>query len=372
MGSFDPVRFGLIGSGMITRTHILALRNVSEARIVACADYPRDRGHRPGHGETLARLEGIPKYYPDYRQILDDRTVEAVTVALPNALHAEVALAALEAGKHVVIEKPLCLTMSDAAAIVELAKRKKLIAGYAEEICYCPKFVRGKALADAGALGRLFWIKQIEAHAGPYSDWFFDADLSGGGAVMDMGCHSIEYARWMFDKAPVRRVTARMGTYLHSDRGTARGLLEDHCVIHLDFDNDRWAMIESGWTLQGGMDSLAHLQGTEGVLKIDLLKGSGMEMFSSGGVAAEEIVPGWSMPTFEWLNQNGYPQEMTDFARAIRGGPPPLETAEDGLAVLEIIWAAYASAALGRTIELPYVPPLGIPYPAKLWIDRAV
>lgn len=232
--------------------------------------------------------------------------------------------------------------------------------------------MRGKALADAGALGRLFWIKQIEAHAGPYSDWFFDADLSGGGAVMDMGCHSIEYARWMFDKAPVRRVTARMGTYLHSDRGTARGLLEDHCVIHLDFDNDRWAMIESGWTLQGGMDSLAHLQGTEGVLKIDLLKGSGMEMFSSGGVAAEEIVPGWSMPTFEWLNQNGYPQEMTDFARAIRGGPPPLETAEDGLAVLEIIWAAYASAALGRTIELPYVPPLGIPYPAKLWIDRAV
>jgi predicted dehydrogenase len=363
----EPVRFGLIGSGAITRTHALALGRVREAKAIAVADYPRDRGARRGRGEVLARDLTIPDYYDDYRRLIADPRIEAVTVSLPNALHAEVALAALEAGKHVVIEKPLCLTLEDADRIIEVARKNRLVAGYAEELCYCPKFVRAKELVSAGAIGRLFWLKQVEAHAGPYSDWFFDPALAGGGAVMDMACHSIEYARWMFDKAPVRRVTAKLATYLHTDRRSAAGLLDDHAVIHLELDDGRAAMIESGWTLKGGMDSIAHLQGTGGVLKIDLLKGSGLELFSTAGLRDEEIMPGWSIPEFEWLDQNGYPQEMADFARAIRTGGKPVETAEDGRAVLEIIWAAYASAATHKTIDLPFIPPAGVPYPAKLW-----
>jgi predicted dehydrogenase len=366
---FEPVRFGLIGSGWITRIHALAFRRIHEATVVALADYPRDRGDRRGRGEALSRELGVPAYFPDYRSLLDDPQIEAVTVSLPNKLHAEVALAALDAGKHVVIEKPLCLTIEEADRIVDLARRKGLVAGYAEELCYCPKFVRARELVKAGAIGRLFWLKQIEAHAGPYSDWFFDPPLSGGGVVMDMACHSIEYARWMFDKSRVRRVTAQMATYLHLDRRTPHGLVEDHCVVHLELDDGRAAMIESGWTLKGGMDSIAHLQGTDGVLKVDLLKGSGMEMFSANGLAGEDILPGWSTPGFEWLDQNGYPQEMADFARAIRMRQKPVESAEDGRQVLEIIWAAYASAALGRSIDLPYSPPAGVEYPSKPWMN---
>src|SRR5688500_14321412 len=109
MPSFDPVRFGLIGSGSISRVHELALRATPETKVVACADYPRNRGARSGRGEVMARDLGIVSYHADYRSMLEDRSIEAVTVALPNALHAEVALAALDAGKHVVVEKPLCL-----------------------------------------------------------------------------------------------------------------------------------------------------------------------------------------------------------------------------------------------------------------------
>jgi myo-inositol 2-dehydrogenase / D-chiro-inositol 1-dehydrogenase len=364
MSSFEPVRFGLIGSGWITKVHLDALRAIpNDARVVACADYPRDRG-RPGRGEAFAREHGVAAYHADYRRMLEDRNIEAVTVALPNVLHAEVALAALEAGKHVIIEKPLCFTLEEAERIVRTAKSRGLVVGYAEELCYSPKLVRGKSVAESGAIGRLLLVKQIEAHAGPYSDWFFDPALAGGGALMDMGCHSIEYARWMFGKAPVRRVTAKMSAWKHVDRGP----VEDHCFVHLELDDGRAAMIEAGWTLQGGMDSIADLVGTDGVMHIDMLKGNGMSLYSVHGNAKEEVGPGWSFLVQDWLAQNGYPQEMQDFARAIREKRTPIESGEDGRAVLEIIWAAYASAAQATTISLPYAPPSDVTRPVDLWL----
>lgn len=360
---FAPVRFGVIGSGWITRVHLRAFAAIpSEAKVVACADYPRDRGGRPGRGREL----GVLPYYEDYRAMLEDRSIEAVTVALPNSLHFEVAMRALEAGKHIVVEKPLCLTLAEAEQIAALAKKQKLVVGYAEELCYCPKLVRAKELVARGTIGSLFMVKQVEAHAGPYSDWFFDPALAGGGALMDMGCHSIEYARWMFDKAPVARVTARIANMTHKERGP----LDDHCMLTLDFADGRVAFCEAGWTRQGGMVSVAELQGTSGVLDVDLLRTTGLDLFSLGGSMSsdDEIFPGWSKLAPDWLFDNGYPQEMADFARAIRTGATPTESVEDGRAVLEIMWAAYASAAAKRTIELPYAPPSDVRFPAALWL----
>jgi predicted dehydrogenase len=370
MPSSDPVRIGLIGSGWITRQHHAAIASIPDATVVALADVARDRGGRAGRGADLSRELGIARYHADYRTMLEADDVEAVTVSLPNEAHARVAITALEAGKHVVIEKPLCLSLEDADRIVRLAKERSLVAAYAEELCYCPKLVRAKALCDAGAIGRLFWLRQVEAHAGPYSDWFFDPALAGGGASMDMGCHSIEYARWMFGKPPIRRVTAFMSTQVHADRRTARGLVEDHCVVHLELDGGRSALVEAGWSLQGGMCSTAHLRGTEGVIDVDLLRESGISMFSQQGSAADGLLPGWTRPDYQWLWQNGYPQEMADFARAIRDGREPVESAADGRAVLEILWAAYASAAERRTIDLPYAPPRGVASPVDLWMNR--
>jgi predicted dehydrogenase len=365
MPSFDPVRFGLIGSGWITRVHARALAAIpAQATIAACADYPRDRsGGRAGRGEALARELGVPRYFADYRAMLEDRSIEAVTVALPNALHAEVTVAALEAGKHVIVEKPLCLTLAEADRIVHLAREKELIAGYAEELCYCPKLERAKAIAASGALGRVFLVKQVEAHAGPYSDWFFDPALAGGGASMDMGCHSIEWARWMFDKAPVVSVNAEMRRFVHKERGP----LDDHCLVTFELADGRTAICEAGWTRQGGMVSKAEIQGGEGVLDVDLLTATGLDLFSMRGVEREELYPGWSTPPADWLFENGYPQEMADFARAVRLGGEPRESAEDGRAVLEIIWAAYASAVERRAITLPYTPPRDAPFPAYLY-----
>jgi predicted dehydrogenase len=358
MPSSERVRIGLCGSGWVTDKHAKAIAATQEAEVIACADVQRDRG-RPGRGEALAKDLGIARYFPDYRRMLELPELEAVVVGLPNSLHAEVVLAALDAGKHVMVEKPMCIRLSDADRMVSLARERRLVLAYGEELCFCPKFVRAKELADNGAIGRIFWIKQTEIHAGPYSDWFFDPALAGGGALMDMGCHSIEYVRWMYGKAKVKRVTAHLSTYVHHT-------VDDHCIVHLEMEDGRTALVEAGWTLQGGMSSIAHLQGTEGVLEIDLLRENGIRMFSLRG--AEDLTPGWSSPDYEWLWQNGYPQEMTELARAIREGRAASESGEDGRAVLEIVWAAYASAKERRTIELPYVPPQSAATPVELWM----
>jgi len=364
MSCFEPVRVGLIGSGWISEQHIAACEASPHTQVVALADYPRDRGGRAGRGEALASKAGIARYFANYHDMLADPEVEMVTVGLPNALHAEVTLAALDAHKHVVVEKPLCLSLSDADRIVQRAKEVQRIVGYAEELCFCPKFVRGKEIVEAGGLGRLLFLEQTEIHGGPYSQWFFDPELAGGGAIMDMGCHAIEYARWMFDKAPVKRVSADISRMVHGHRG----LVDDHCLVHLEFEDGRKALLQAGWIQQGGMTSEARIQGTEGVLRMDLLQESGMQMFSNHGVPSLDLGAGWQKPDYAWLWNNGYPQEMSAFAQAARAGTTPLESAEDGRAVLEIMWAAYASAAEGRVIELPYIPPDDVLAPVQLWL----
>ncbi len=359
MSSAEPVRFGLIGSGWITEQHLAAFDRIEEGVVVAVADVARERT-RPGRGEALAAARDLT-YFADYRAMLEDASIEAVTVALPNFLHAPVTMEALDAGKHVVVEKPLCFTLAEADAIIARAAERGLVVGYAEELCYCPKFVRAKALAESGSIGRLFWLDQREIHGGPYSDWFFEPELAGGGALMDMGCHAIAYALWMYGDAKVTSVTA------HVDRLRHRAPLDDHVELRLEFEGDRYARLLAGWTLPGGMSSAARLVGTEGVVDVDLLESNGLAMFSENG--GDGVARGWSRPDFEWLWQNGYPQEMADFARAIRTNTKPLMSAEDGRRSLEVMWAAYVSAAERRTVELPYTPPEGARFPAQPWLE---
>ena len=168
----------------------------------------------------------------------------------PNDLHREIAVAAAEAGKHVVCEKPLARTLAEADEMIDACQRAGVLLMYAEELCFAPKYVRAKQLADEGALGTVYLVKQGEQHYGPHADWFWDVDRSGGGVLMDMGCHGIEFARWIYDKAPAESVTAEMGTFVHA-RATHG---EDHAVAVVRFDGDRLrssrpaGRSRAGWT----------------------------------------------------------------------------------------------------------------------------
>ena len=356
----DKVRVGIIGSQFVANLHAEALKSVPNAELVAAAS-PREAHVRP-----FATLHGIPHWFTDYRQLLERDDIDLVTIACPNHLHCQITIEAAQAGKHVICEKPLALNLEECDQMIEACRRAGVKLMYAEELCFAPKYVRAKDLADEGALGHVYYVRQLECHYGPHSDWFWDVDLSGGGVLMDMGCHSIQFARWIFDNAPVESVYAEVATHVHRSR--TKG--EDHSLSILRFQGGMIAMSENSWARAGGVDDRAELYGSKGLTVADLLRGSALITYSEPGYGyALEKAPetkGWTFTMYEEVWNYGFPQEMQHFANCVLGAEEPIETGQDGREVLKIILAAYQSAGAGTKTTWPYDPPT-VDKPIDLW-----
>lgn len=352
------IGIAIIGTGFISQVHIKALSGLSDVYIRAI--YGRDEKK----AAMAAESSGIPRSYSDYDRLLADPTINVVVLGLPNYQHAAFALKAFESGKHVICEKPLAVNLEDAAAMVRASTRAKLVLGYAEELVFVPKFQRAVELSARG-IGKIYHARQVEKHDGPYSPWFFKPETAGGGCLMDMGCHSMEMLRFARGKQKVEWVQAYMSTVLHKDKTN----MEDHVILMMGFEDGSMGQAESSWALKGGMDSILEIYGTEGVVYADLLKGMGLKAYSEKGFENMwEPNQGWTHPTFEWDWQNGYPQEDKHFLECVQTGKQPIESGEDGFAILELIYAAYHSAATGRRVYLPFRP-AGIPYAVDLWLN---
>src|SRR5271154_3096752 len=181
MAKSGKVKVGIIGSQFAADLHAAALQTSgSEAEVVAVAS------PTPGNAAALAQKHGIPRVFVGYRDMLKESDIEMVTIAAPNYLHAQMALDCAQAGKHIVCEKPLAMTIEEGEEMVDAAKRQGVLLMYAEELLFTPKYVRAKEMADARAFGKVHLIKQTEMHSGPHSPWFWDVNRSGGGAFMDL------------------------------------------------------------------------------------------------------------------------------------------------------------------------------------------
>ena len=344
----QPVRVGIIGSQFISTIHAEALKRCAHAEIVAVAS------RTPKHVKEFASKFGIPQTFTDYRQLLARPEIDMVVVGVPNDLHCQVVLDAAAAGKHVVIEKPLCLNLMEADRMIAACRAARVKLMYAEELCFAPKYVRLKQLLDAGALGKPTLLKQSEKHDGPHAAHFWDVKRSGGGVTMDMGCHAIEFFRWMLGRPKISSVYAQMSTQVHGDKTTG----EDNAILILEFENGVTAMAEESWTKLGGMDDRAEVYGSKGVAYADLLHGNSIETYSAGGYdyAVEKAgsTKGWSFTIYEEAWNYGFHQEMAHFVDCVRLDLQPLVTGEDGRAVLEVIFAAYESARTGKKVKLPF------------------
>src|SRR3712207_2475694 len=176
----SKVKVGIVGSRFQADCIASSVNAIpDETELVAVAS------PTPGNAEALARRHGIPAHYADYREMLRDPAIELVSVTAPNRLHARITIDAARAGKHVVCEKPLCMTLEEADEMIDACARAGVLLLYAEELFFAPKYVKAKRMADEGAFGRVHLVKQGEKHSGPHSDWFWDVEQSGGGAVMD-------------------------------------------------------------------------------------------------------------------------------------------------------------------------------------------
>lgn len=342
------IKVGVIGSQFITHIHTVSLRRCGEAEVWAVAS------PTPGNAERFASVHGIPHHFTDYQRMLALPELDLVVIGAPNDVHCAITLDAAAAGKHVVVEKPLCLNLAEADRMIHGCRRAGVKLMYAEELCFTPKYVRLKQLLDSGALGTPTLLKQTEKHDGPHAPHFWDVNRSGGGVTMDMGCHAIEFFRWLLGRPAIKSVYAQMNTQVHQDR--TRG--EDNAILILEFANGVVGLAEESWTKKGGMDDRAEVHGSEGVAYADLLHGNAIEAYSTVGYdyAVEKAgsTKGWSFPIYEEEWNYGFPQEMAHFVDCVQNDKPPLVTGEDGRAVLEAIFAAYESARTGRKVELPF------------------
>ena len=357
----SKVRVGLLGTGFVGDIHAAALKMVPDADVVAVAS------PTPGKAARFAMERGIPQAFERFRDLLAVKDIDAVSLGIPNYLHAEVTIAAAKAGKHVLCEKPLCRTLAEADQMIEACAKAGVLLMYAEELCFAPKYVRAKTLVDEGALGKVFLVKQSEEHFGPHSSWFWDVNQSGGGVLLDMGCHSIEYARWVFGKPKVKGVFANLGVRVHADKTQG----EDHSLCIVEYEGGRVGLAENSWAKQGGVDDRCEIYGSDGFTRADLLRGSALLTYSDRGygyaVEKAGTTQGYTFTMFEEIWNYGFPQEMAHFVRCVQGKETPIETGEDGREVLKIICAAYESAGTGRRIDWPYEP-RRVDKPIDLWL----
>ncbi|MCL1854663.1 MAG: Gfo/Idh/MocA family oxidoreductase [Clostridia bacterium] len=356
------VKVAVIGAGFSADIHMESYaRFVPAADVVAVYD-----GHDPKGAGNFAKKHHIPAVYDDLDKLYTNEEIDMVDICVPNYLHHGLCVDAARRDKHILVEKPLCLTLEEADEMIAECKKRSLKFMYAEELCFAPKYERARALMESGAVGKLFMLKQSEKHSGPHSPWFYKKETAGGGVMMDMGCHAMAWFRWMNRGAAVKSVYSHMSTVLHDTD------CDDNTVTVVEFDNGVTAVAEDSWARHGGMDDRIEVYGTQGVSYADLFQGNSALTYSNKGYdyAAEKAgaTLGWTFTMYEEAFNQGYPQELAHFTDCVLNDKEPLVTAADGRAALEMIYAAYESARTGRSVTLPFSPK--VKYPIELWLGK--
>lgn len=351
VNTMNKTRVTLLGAGFIADIHAECYRRfVPDAEVVAV--YARDRAK----ANAFAARHHIPRAFDQLEDAITQSACDVVDICLPNFLHHRAALAAARAGRHVIIEKPLALSLAEADEMIAACRAAGRKLMYAEELCFAPKYERARKLVQEGAVGRVYHLRQCEKHSGPHSAWFYDIAQSGGGAIMDMGCHGLAWLRWILGGQP-----RPLAVQAHLQSGLihgARTRAEENSLIIVEFDGGVLGVVENSWAKHGGMDDRIEIHGTGGVIYADLFMGNAALTYSEHGYgyAMEKAgrTQGWSFTVFEEAFNQGYPQELQHFIACVREDRPPLVTGEDGRAVLELIGAAYRSARLGARVPLPF------------------
>lgn len=341
------IRIGILGCGFLATFYMQGLAEVPDQQVTVIY------GRNKSKVTEFATRWHIPHALDDMEAAVAHPDVDMVVIALPNNLHLDATLLAAKHKKHVVCSKPLGRNVAEARQMLEAVQKAGILHGYGETQVFNPSVVYAKNLVDEGSIGRLLVIRAREAHAGPHAAHFWDIEQSGGGSLLDMGCHTVEVARYLLGKdvKPVE-VLAWGDTMVHQDK--TKG--DDTAIALLRFENGVMSQSEVAWTARGSFDLRNEIYGSEGSIYTDSTRSTPITAFvkTTGSYLLEkaESNTGWISPLPDEARAYGYHEEVRHFVRAIERGEMPRETYEDGLIVNIIIEAAYQSMREHRWIAL--------------------
>lgn len=325
----ETLRVGVVGAGMIANVHVNAYSVTPGVEVVAVADPVASKA------EQLAERVGAA-VVPDLEAVLG-LGVDIVSVCTPPPTHADLAVRALEAGRHVMCEKPIGRRLPDARRIVEAGERADglLMIGHVSR--FEPDHAQAKSLVDGGMVGDVRLVKHSITTSLPgWSEggWLADPEVSGG-PLIDLSVHSFDYLAWVIG-SPAVRVTA-----VAADSGTGPSTF---CLVTVRYENGAMGLVECSWAHPParGFKLLTEIVGTEGRIGWDY------DHLMGGVLYPTEGSPSWYDP----LGERGFAGEMRAFTEAVRRGGPAPVSAREGYQALRTALAAAESIATGETIDL--------------------
>ena len=332
---------GMLGSGFIGEFHTLGLRYVADARVVA--NYGAGAERREAFAERFGS-----RAFDSIEGVCADPDVDLVVVSLPNQLHLDAVRAATAHGKAVACTKPLGRNADEAAEMLRIVNGGGVFHAYLENVVFNAETIRMREMIEAGAIGRVTTFRAREGHSGPHAAHFWNAELAGGGALLDMASHGTEAARYLFGKdVRVRDVFAWGDTLVHGARTTG----EDNAVMLVRFEDGRVATMDVSWSSKGGLENRFEVYGDAGRIVQDITS-TAIRAFieQPAGYLGEKVdtATGWVFPVPNETYVHGHDAMMAEVVDAFRTGRPPRETFRDGYIVNATLDAAYRSMRSGH------------------------
>ena len=330
----EKVRLGVVGLGWIAQVvHLPMLCKLNEAEVVAICDRDKSRGR------LVAEKFGITSLYSDVTQMLENEKLDAVIIATSTDSHKEVTLAALKAGKDVLVEKPIARKYDEALAMAEAVKvhKRKLMVGMNHR--FRPDAMILKSFLEGKELGKVFYTKAgwLRRKSND-SAWLTQKEKSGGGVFIDLGIVMLDMALWMMGFPEVKRVTAT--DFHHTTKD-----VEDTSCVNIILRNGSLINIEVSWSMHVDDDQYyCHVFGTEGTASMNPLR---INKELHGNVV--NLAPAKIDPP-QHLFKRSYENELRHFLGAIRNVHPLLSTADEAVQRMKIVDAVYKSARTGKEV----------------------
>ena len=345
----EKVKVGIIGSGFAADLHAKAYQRCPYAELISVSAI--------NNLKNFSKQHNIPTFYSDYRQMLAREDIQMVSVCIPNYLHKEAVIAAANAGKDIVCEKPLTTNLKDADEMVSTCNNKGVKLMYAEDWIFAPAIVRAKEVYREGAIGDILYIKAKETHSGSHSLYAQKLKYCGGGAMIHLGIHPVGFVLWLKGEK-VNQVIAK------TSKGKESNLLhtnfegEDWAAGILTFEDETYALVEGNYITFGGMDDRIEIYGSKGNIKINLTQGSPISVYSPNGytyaIEKADTTKGWTFPAVDEERSLGYQDEIAYFVNCVREDREIMRgvRGEDGWQALKVISAIYESSKSGRAVKL--------------------
>ncbi|MFN0071608.1 MAG: Gfo/Idh/MocA family protein [Chloroflexota bacterium] len=326
------VRFGLIGCGQIGQLRASALGQLRSGRLTAVSDVRLESARELAEKYRTA-------VHADWQSLIKSETVDAVIVSTPPSMHAQMCTEALEAGKHVLCEKPLALTPAEGRRMLESAERSGCFLATGFNFRFYPSFQKARELLDAGVIGNLAHVRSYAGYSAAEQTqaWLRSPEVVGGGALRDNGIHLIDLTRYFLGEV------AEVRGFSSSSVWELPGC-EDNGFMVLRSPSGQLGSLQASWTEWRGYRFMVELVGTHGYIRASCfpMMAQVIRANKPGGRTRQNmhLFPMSNLMervrSYRWIVTQSLVQELDAFTRAIRGEVTALATGADGLRALEI------------------------------------